>query len=139
MPKVEAELAAISATLKKDAGFAAYLKNPTIPRETKAVKMLSLLGEDKFSNSTRNLFQTLAGNGRLGQTEKVIDAFNQIMEASRGVVRAVVITAEPLSAANVKTVQAAVGNLVETGGKVSSAFMYLCECFILVLAVTVVV
>ena len=102
------------------------MKNPTIPREQKAVKMLSLLGEDKFSNSTRNLFQTLAGNGRLGQTEKVIGAFNELMEASRGVVRAVVTTAEALNAANVKTVQAAVGNLVESGRKVSIACMLTC-------------
>lgn len=118
LDKVEAELGAIEATINKNQGFANYLTNPTVPREVKATKVMSLLGEDKFSNPTRNLVQTLAGNGRLAKTSKVIAAFQELMEASRGVVKATVITAEALSAANAKSVQGAVGNMVEGGKKV---------------------
>lgn len=94
------------------------MANPTVSRDAKANRMNALLAEDKFSTITRNLIQTLAGNGRLGETGKVIASFNELMEASRGVVKAVVTTAEPLSAAQTKTVQAAVSNLVEGKGKV---------------------
>jgi len=118
LPKVEAELGAIEHTLAKNSGLANYMKDPTIPRETKAAKMLSLLSEDKFSNVTRNLFQTLAGNGKLNEVNKVIGGFSEMMEASRGVVKATIITAEALSAANAKTAQASVGNMVESGMKV---------------------
>ena len=122
LDKVESELNAIAVTISKNAGFANYLKDPTIARETKASTLLNIFSADKFSNPTRNLLQTMAGNGRLGMTSKVIASFEELMEASRGVVKATVITAEALSAANAKTAVAAVGNMVEKGSKVDVVY-----------------
>lgn len=122
LEKVEAELAAISTTITKNAGFASYLKNPSIAREDKVSTLLNIFSADKFSNPTRNLLQTMAGNGRLGMTTKVIASFEELMEASRGVVKATVITAEALSAANAKSAAAAVGNMVEKGSKVDVVY-----------------
>ena len=113
LPKVETELAAVAATLNTNAAFASFFSDPSIAREAKADRMLSLLSEDKFSNCTRNLFQTMAGNGRLNETTKVINAFNELMEASRGIVKAVVITADALTAANSKVVQTAVTKMAD--------------------------
>lgn len=46
-----------------------------------------------FSYSYSNLFDVLAAHGRLGETEKVIDGFLQLMSAHRGEVEVTVTSA----------------------------------------------
>lgn len=117
LPKVEEELQAFNSVLKKSPAFALFLKNPTVPRGEKAKAMSSLL-DDKFSDLTRNLFVTLAANGRIAQSEKVITEFLDLMETASGVVKAVVTTAEPLGGKALKSVQTGVLEMVEKGKKV---------------------
>ncbi len=74
-----------------------------------------MLDDSKFSHVTRNLFLTLAANGRAGDSLKVASAFQELLQASRGAVSVTVISAEALKKEQVKTIQAAVVKTVGEG------------------------
>jgi F-type H+-transporting ATPase subunit O len=106
LEKVEAEMGAFSAVLKKSTQFANFIENPTVPREQKVAQLSALLSEDKFSHITRNLFITLSANGRGDEALKVIELFEDLIRANRGVVKVVIVSAEPLSKKIVASLQA---------------------------------
>lgn len=113
---VEAELNAISKTATTSKAFALFLENPLISRDdkTKVVNGMS----DKLNATTLNLLATLAGNARLSELPKIASTFGQLMKAKRGEVDAKVISAEPLSDAQLKAVQAAMKSQVPAGKSV---------------------
>ena len=106
LDKVEAELQAIKNIATKNAGFKSFLQNPTLARADKVKTMASLL-DGKMGDVTCNLMATLAGNARLAETVKVVDAFAELMKAKRGEVDAIITSAEPLSKATADAVSAA--------------------------------
>eukprot|EP00341_Mesodinium_pulex_P007418 CAMPEP_0116933120 /NCGR_PEP_ID=MMETSP0467-20121206/28839_1 /TAXON_ID=283647 /ORGANISM="Mesodinium pulex, Strain SPMC105" /LENGTH=211 /DNA_ID=CAMNT_0004613923 /DNA_START=50 /DNA_END=685 /DNA_ORIENTATION=+ len=119
LEKVENELVAFSSTLKSSPSFAAFLSNPTIPRGEKAVKLEQLLGEEKkISHITRNLFVTMSANGRIGDASKVVSAFLELMDESRGVLSVVITSAEPLKKKTLESVQASVMAMAGPGKQV---------------------
>lgn len=119
LDKVESELVAFNNTLQKSPNFAAFLANPTVPRGEKASKVGELLGEgSKISHITRNLFVTMSANGRIGDASKVVHAFLDLMETSRGVVKVVITSAEPLKKKSLDTIQAAVLAMAGQGKQV---------------------
>ena len=117
LKQVEAELQAFSRALSTSSPFAQFLKNPTVSREEK-VSVLQGLLDDKFSHITRNLFATLAANGRISSVERVIGEYLDLMETASGVVKAVVVSAEPLQGQQLKSVKSAVLGMVEKSQKV---------------------
>ncbi len=58
---------------------------------------MDMLPPGQFSDITRNLMSTLAANGRVSETVRIIGAYEELMYASKGEVNAVIISAEPLS------------------------------------------
>ncbi len=108
-------MAAFTAVVKKSPSLGAFLANPTIPRPEKSAKVADLFEESKFSHITRNLFLTLAANGRVGEAGKVVAAYNELMQASRGAVDVTIISAEALKKKQVETIQQAVMKFVGTG------------------------
>jgi F-type H+-transporting ATPase subunit O len=105
---VEKDLAAFGLLLSKNKDLQTFVTNPTIPRGQAAALMESTFGDKKKTTEVaKNLFVTLAANARLADASKVIEAYVQLMKARRGEVDAVVTTAEPLTAAQQKTVAAA--------------------------------
>jgi F-type H+-transporting ATPase subunit O len=117
LTKVEGELQAFNKAVSSSPAFSLFLKNPTISRREKA-NVLSGVLDDKFSHITRNLFVMLAANGRIAEADKVIADYLDLMETVSGVVKAVVISAEPLQGKTLKSVQTAVMDMVEKGKKV---------------------
>lgn len=85
LEKVASELGAFKDVMGKSPNFASFLANPSVPRGEKMTKIGALLAEDKISFVTRNLFVTLAANGRIGESEKIINAYEELMAASKGV------------------------------------------------------
>lgn len=122
LPKVEVEIAAFSETLKNNAGFAQFFKDPTISRGDKERMVDSLTEGKKFSFITQNLLVTMAANGRIGEAGKVADTFHELMEASRGSVKATIVSAEPLKKNQAKEIEAAVMKMIGKGKKVELAF-----------------
>ncbi len=69
------------------------------------------------NNNFRNFFLTLAANGKLGETDKILSSFAELMRASKGQVVATITSAEALNKKTLDTVQKAVLTIV---GKNSS-------------------
>ena len=86
-----------------------------ISREDKTAYVSGL---DKVSDITKNLLVTMAGNARLAELPKVATTFSQLMKAKRGEVDAKIISAEPLSKAQLKEVQTAMQSQVPAGKSV---------------------
>lgn len=122
LPKVELELSAFSAVLKSNEGFASFFKDPTISRGDKERMVDSLTEGKKFSYITQNLLVTMAANGRIHEAGKVADTFVELMEASRGSVKATIISAEALNKGQSKDVQAAVMSMIGKGKNVDLTF-----------------
>jgi F-type H+-transporting ATPase subunit O len=115
LDKVESELASLAAAASQSPAFSRFLENPLISRADKTTYVESL---EKVSPLTRNLLVTMAGNARLNELPKVASAFSKLMKATRGEVDAKIISAEPLSAAQLKDVQTAMKSQVPAGKKV---------------------
>lgn len=109
LEKVESELLGLYESSKKSPAFAQFLENPMISREDKTKYVQGL---DKVSDITRNLLITMAGNARLSELPKVATTYQQLMKAKRGEVDAKIISAEPLTAAQLKQVQTAMKSQV---------------------------
>eukprot|EP00557_Chaetoceros_sp_GSL56_P001611 CAMPEP_0176503026 /NCGR_PEP_ID=MMETSP0200_2-20121128/15100_1 /TAXON_ID=947934 /ORGANISM="Chaetoceros sp., Strain GSL56" /LENGTH=189 /DNA_ID=CAMNT_0017902203 /DNA_START=356 /DNA_END=925 /DNA_ORIENTATION=- len=108
---VENELAAIKLTATKSPAFKSFLDNPLISRDDKE-KGVEEMFKGKVSNVTLNLMMTLAGNARLSEAPKIADTFSQLMKAKRGEVEATIISADPLTKAQVTAIEAAMKNQV---------------------------
>lgn len=120
LEQVEQELLALQNTAAKSAEFAAFLNNPLIPRDQKAADITKLTG-GKFSPLTTNLLTTMAGNARLNELPKVANTFERLMQAKRGQVDAVLITAEKISDKEAKAIASAV--MKGRGGKGAGVVM----------------
>lgn len=117
LDKVEQELLAIQQTASTNAGFASFLENPLISRNDKTLYVTELLAK-KTSPITLNLMTTLAGNARLGEVQKVIDAYVKLMKAKRGEVEVTIISADKLNKIQMEAVTTAMKNQVPAGSKV---------------------
>ena len=93
------------------------MNNPTIPRAEKQTKLENLLQDGRFSHLTKNLIITMSANGRVGEINRVVEAFVDCMETSRGIVKARIVSAEPLNKKSLDTIQAAVISMAGAGKK----------------------
>ncbi|CBJ29188.1 ATP synthase O subunit, mitochondrial precursor [Ectocarpus siliculosus] len=95
---VQRDLDAFQHIIRNNANFKAYLTNPTVSRSAK-VEMVDKAfdAKSKTSSVTKNLLLAMAGNARLADAEKVIDAYTRMLKAKKGEIDAIVTTAEPLT------------------------------------------
>lgn len=112
---IEQELANIGEMIGTDAEFTNFLKDPSIARASKAVILKEVLTKLKASTDTVQFFVTLAENGRLPETGKIITAFQEITRNYRGEVKATITSAEPLSDSETAAAKKALAKLVEQG------------------------
>jgi F-type H+-transporting ATPase subunit O len=112
LDRVESELLALYESSRSSPAFAALLDNPLISRGDKAAYVGGL---DRLHPVTRNLLATMAGNARLSELPKVAAAYASLMKARRGQVDAKIISAEPLTASQLKDVEQAVSGQVPEG------------------------
>ncbi|POY71088.1 hypothetical protein BMF94_5845 [Rhodotorula taiwanensis] len=100
LQQVESDLKGVKATVGTDAKIHEFLSNPILSHQDRASGLDALLTASvkggKPSDLTRNLFTVLAENGRLYETDKVVDGFLEIMQAHRGEVKVTITTAQPL-------------------------------------------
>jgi len=104
---VDKEIAQVAEMCKTSATFKDFLKDPSVPKKKKSESIIALMKEMKFTDTTVHLFGVMASNGRLTETEKVAKLFSEIMMASKGEIKAVVTSAEPLTAKELADVTAA--------------------------------
>jgi len=90
----QADLHALG-TLASNRDVAAFLRNPSVPREKKVAVMDSALPAGQ--PEAKNLVNLLAERDRLDEAPEIADAFDAMLRDERGIVLAEVTTAEPLS------------------------------------------
>jgi hypothetical protein len=86
LTQVESDLGAIQKLIKSTPEVATFLANPTLAASEKQKGMKDLMDRIGANSSeyTKNFLNVLAENGRLYETEKTIEGFQQIMSAYRG-------------------------------------------------------
>ncbi len=103
---VEKDLAALGSALTESADLSALIRNPRLGREAAATAIGSVAKLLKVSPLTTKFLGVLAGNGRLAKLPQVVSAFAAIAASARGEVTAEVTSAHPLSAAQLKALEA---------------------------------
>lgn len=102
--QVHSELASVSSTLSKDPETATFVKNPTLSLQERSKGLQAIFaklegaGSKKapLSEITKNFFSVLSQNGRLNETEGVIEGFNELVAQYKGEVTVTVTSASPL-------------------------------------------
>jgi F-type H+-transporting ATPase subunit O len=102
--KVHAELAAVSSTIAGDKDLNTFIHNPTLSANDRKAGLSAIYSrleatapkKEPVSEITKNLLGVLSENGRLGETQGVIEGFNELVEQYRGELTVVVTSAAPL-------------------------------------------
>lgn len=100
LTKVHTELTTLTTALKQDAALSALITNPTLSSKDRAAGLSTLYAKldkkEPLSDITKNFFALLSENGRLAETEGVIEGFNELFAQYKGEVNVVVSSAAPL-------------------------------------------
>lgn len=144
LTKVHSELVNISNTVKKDPDVATFVTNPTLSLQERKKALQTLFTKlegtgakkEQVSDVTKNLLNVLAENGRLAETEGVIEAFNESVAQYKGELTVTITSASPLpkdvltrlesTLKQSQTAQAAKTLKVENKVRLSSHSLYTC-------------
>lgn len=97
--KVQTELNAISTSIKASPELKTFVGNPTLSSKDRATGLnvlYSRAGKEPVSEITKNLFVVLSQNGRLAETEGVIEGFNELVSVHKGELTVTITSATPL-------------------------------------------
>lgn len=102
--KVHAELVNVTQTIRSNPEVGSFISNPTLSATERKTGLNSLISQvesatpkkEPISDITKNLFSVLSENGRLGETEGVIEGFNELVANYRGELKVIVTSAAPL-------------------------------------------
>lgn len=78
--EIESEILKVKSFIVKNQEMKLFLENPTIGRDSKKDVVVSMLSKQKYSDLIVNFFKALADNGRLNDSLKVINSFDQLMK-----------------------------------------------------------
>lgn len=104
LTKVHTELAAVANTIKRDPKVSTFFHNPTLSANDRATGLSALFTQlegsgakkEAVSDITKNLLAVLSDNGRLGETQGVIEGFSDLVAQYKGEVTVNVTSATPL-------------------------------------------
>lgn len=99
--QVEASLGTVAKALAESSDFKALTASPLVSRADAAKAVAAVAASLKLDATTTSFLGVLAQNRRLNQLPAVIRAFRQLAAAHRGETTAEVVSAHPLSAAQV--------------------------------------
>ncbi|KAJ3487431.1 hypothetical protein NLI96_g3544 [Meripilus lineatus] len=101
--KVQSELNAIASSLKETPELNAFVTNPTLSAKDRTSGLPNLIAKAEgtsrgaaVTDITKNLFEVLSENGRLGETQGVIEGFNELVASHKGEVTVTITSASPL-------------------------------------------
>ncbi|KAI5124400.1 hypothetical protein M0805_008285 [Coniferiporia weirii] len=100
--KVQSELTAIAASLKETPALSAFVANPLLSSNERTAGLEALFkagqkgAKEPVTDVTKNLFAILSENGRLSETPRVIEGFNELVSEYKGELEIVVTSASPL-------------------------------------------
>jgi F-type H+-transporting ATPase subunit O len=102
--KVQTELTSISTAIKEQPEVTSFIFNPTLSANERKARLATLVSKlegtgskkDVVSDITKNLLAVLSENGRLGETQGIIEGFNELVAKYKGELTVVVTSATPL-------------------------------------------
>lgn len=101
LTKVQTELNAISKALHDTPELKNFVTNPTLSLNERAQGLPALYAKAEpkgaVNEVTKNLFVLLSENGRLTETEHVIEGFNELVAKYKGELNVTVTSAVPLT------------------------------------------
>ena len=115
--ETETELNSFGAALEELPDLGVTLSSPTVSAEAKAGIMAALSSKMGVSTLVANFMGVVADNHRAAELAGIVLAYRNLSADRRGVTRASVVSAHPLSAAQQKELTALVASV--SGGEVS--------------------
>ncbi|PCH43666.1 ATPase F1 complex OSCP/delta subunit [Wolfiporia cocos MD-104 SS10] len=102
--KVQGELAALATSIRETPALSTFITNPTLSSKDRVAGLAALYAaaegtgakKEPVSDVTKNLFVVLSENGRLSETQGVIEGFNELVAAHRGELTVTITSAAPL-------------------------------------------
>jgi F-type H+-transporting ATPase subunit O len=104
LTKVHTELSNISNAIKTNPEISTFVNNPTLSLQERNKGLQGLFvklegtgtKKEVYSDVTKNLFSVLSENGRLRETEGVIEDFSELVAQYKGELTVTVTSAAPL-------------------------------------------
>lgn len=104
LSKVQTELNAIAKSINDVPELKGFVANPTLSQNERTAGLPALFSKaegagskkEAVSDVTKNLFALLSENGRLIETEGVIEGFNELVAKYKGELNVTVTSAAPL-------------------------------------------
>lgn len=94
--KVESEILDVVQASKKCAIFSQFMKDLSVPKETRVKAIKEIFGEAGFSDITKNFLAVCADNGRLRNLEHIAKRFFELCMAHKGEIKIIVTSVIPL-------------------------------------------
>lgn len=114
---VEKDFSDLAGMVASSADFQHLIRSPLVNAKQQEAAIEALAKKARFTTITTNFLKVLIGNRRLNVLESVLDVFKEEVSKRRGEVIVTVETAQDLTAAQVKSLQAALKK--ETGADVA--------------------
>lgn len=118
LEKVESELLDLVEASKKSSTFSHFMKDLSVPTDTRVKAINEICAEAKFSDLTKNFLVVLAENGRLRNLEIIAKRFAELTMAHRGEVKAIVTSVIPLPPEEEKELKETLQDIIGHGKKV---------------------
>lgn len=118
LDQVESEIADFVEASKRAPTFSQFMKDLSVPTETRIKALTEIASEAKFSNITKNFLFLLAENGRLKNVELIVKRFKELIMADKGIVKAVVTTILPIPPQEEKELKETLQEVIGHGKKV---------------------
>ncbi|RDB16675.1 ATP synthase subunit 5, mitochondrial [Hypsizygus marmoreus] len=105
LTKVHADLTNVANSISQQPDVGAFLQNPTLSSQDRAAALNKFFSKlegtgpkkESVSEITKNLLSVLSENGRLNETQGVIEGFNELVAQYKGELTVVVTSATPLA------------------------------------------
>jgi len=115
LDRVESELKTLMEAINSSPSFRNFIKDLSVPRDTRLKAVREIFEESSFSDITKNFLAVAADLGRLRQLESIAKAFMRLTLAHKGEVHAVVTTVIPLPAEEEKDLKQVLGKILGPG------------------------
>lgn len=113
--KVAADLKSFAALIAESEDFARFVRSPVFSTEEQVKALTAILARAGVSGISANFIKLVATKRRLFAIADMIADFGKLHDAARGVTRAQVTVAEPLSAQHLDELKAALAQV--SGGR----------------------
>ncbi|KAG9449444.1 hypothetical protein H6P81_009409 [Aristolochia fimbriata] len=115
LDKVESEILNIVEASKKSPMFSQFIRDLSVPKDTRVKAVQDIFSEAGFSDVTKNFLSVLAENGRLKYIESIAKKYMDLTMAQRGEVKVTVTTVIPLPAQEEKELKETLQDVIGQG------------------------